>query len=392
MPFRHVGNSVAVRSRVQRTPASEALPEGQTLVERIFRRFVHRAAVTLRRAAPSAIAAMRLLVARQPPRLPPMAYLDSCHVQSSGQQPGGHALCHPAVLDASTHVVGVGADLDTPTNARTARRRIPSSIALVAAASGAAGTGAGDCGHTGAAVQPHGTDGSTRSDIGMGVGAWRVVLTGFHLQTVGGRPTVGAGTAEVGGVSLLPPSHPHPQPPAALPAHGSVLVHAPAAPPPRAHPSPASALQPTHTSVLRTVHDTVYAVLGVRLADDQPLAEAGLDSVGAVELGASVGSALGVELPATVVFDHPTPLALTDCILCELHDQADAVHPVSTVDGSGGDGMKDEQAVLCSASMGEEIGRYGARKHGARVCDIPSRSAHATHPPSPHPVQSEGAW
>ena len=51
-------------------------------------------------------------------------------------------------------------------------------------------------------------------------------------------------------------------------------------------------------------------VLGLEVAPDQPLMEAGLDSIGAVELRNAVGAKFCVDLPATVTFDHPTPQAL----------------------------------------------------------------------------------
>ena len=50
---------------------------------------------------------------------------------------------------------------------------------------------------------------------------------------------------------------------------------------------------------------------GWQVLPDQPLMEAGLDSIGAVELRNAVGAKFGVDLPATVTFDHPTPQALT---------------------------------------------------------------------------------
>jgi hypothetical protein len=46
----------------------------------------------------------------------------------------------------------------------------------------------------------------------------------------------------------------------------------------------------------------------------QPLMEAGLDSIGAVELRNAVTAKFGVELPATVTFDYPSASALAGFI------------------------------------------------------------------------------
>jgi len=52
----------------------------------------------------------------------------------------------------------------------------------------------------------------------------------------------------------------------------------------------------------------------------QPLMEAGLDSLGATELQASLGAAFGLQLPATATIDHPTSAALAAYIGALLGD------------------------------------------------------------------------
>ena len=59
-------------------------------------------------------------------------------------------------------------------------------------------------------------------------------------------------------------------------------------------------------------------LLGLDTAPDQPLMEAGLDSIGAVELRNAVSASFGVELPATITFDHPSPAALAQYIAARL--------------------------------------------------------------------------
>lgn len=58
----------------------------------------------------------------------------------------------------------------------------------------------------------------------------------------------------------------------------------------------------------------VSEVLGESIPPDQPLMEAGLDSIGAVELRNTVAAKFGVELPATVTFDYPTLDALAQFV------------------------------------------------------------------------------
>ena len=47
-------------------------------------------------------------------------------------------------------------------------------------------------------------------------------------------------------------------------------------------------------------------MMGAPVAASQPLMEAGLDSLAAVELRSAISARIGIALPATVALDYPT--------------------------------------------------------------------------------------
>ena len=82
---------------------------------------------------------------------------------------------------------------------------------------------------------------------------------------------------------------------------------------------PAGRRRPTIAAFVREVALTSLGLDTSRAIDPRtPLGELGLDSLLAVELRNTMGSALGRTFPATLLFDYPTIDALTDFVLAEL--------------------------------------------------------------------------
>ncbi|MEU3459406.1 beta-ketoacyl synthase N-terminal-like domain-containing protein [Streptomyces sp. NPDC006733] len=85
--------------------------------------------------------------------------------------------------------------------------------------------------------------------------------------------------------------------------------------------------------VLELVRAQAASVLGHASADEvdseRAFKELGFDSVSAVELRNRLAQSTGVPLPATVVFDHPTPAAVARLLLAQVDGAAEDVLPAA---------------------------------------------------------------
>lgn len=64
------------------------------------------------------------------------------------------------------------------------------------------------------------------------------------------------------------------------------------------------------TTLASQIASHVERVLGKPVGHDEPLMEAGLDSLGAVELRTELSRIYATELSSTLIFDHPTIASL----------------------------------------------------------------------------------
>ncbi|MEU8551264.1 SDR family NAD(P)-dependent oxidoreductase [Streptomyces roseoverticillatus] len=127
-------------------------------------------------------------------------------------------------------------------------------------------------------------------------------------------------------------------------------------------------LSPTERDrqLLNLVLGQIAAVLGYPSADgvpaDGPFGDLGFDSLSSVELRNRLNSATGLNLPATLVFDHPTPATLAAHLGTEVApDAAGAEEPADGPAERGPDQLSGLAQAVEEALAGEDAQRDALR-------------------------------
>jgi 3-oxoacyl-(acyl-carrier-protein) synthase/NAD(P)-dependent dehydrogenase (short-subunit alcohol dehydrogenase family)/acyl carrier protein len=122
-------------------------------------------------------------------------------------------------------------------------------------------------------------------------------------------------------------------------------------------------------SIAMLVSETVRRVLGSEVPSTQPLMQAGMDSLGAVELRNALNSAFAVDLPPTVTFDYPTITALAGFIVANLPSTSSTL----TAAEEGVYSSDDEELVYI-----ERRSRHRKQRRGATRAVVSAGTATTT--------------
>ncbi|WP_250290908.1 type I polyketide synthase, partial [Frankia sp. CiP1_Cm_nod1] len=120
-------------------------------------------------------------------------------------------------------------------------------------------------------------------------------------------------------------------------------------------------------ALLTVVQSEIATVLGHADADEvlstRTFQELGFSSLTAVDLRNRLGAATGLELPATLVFDHPTPEAVAAYLRAELAIDTPAAVPATAVDAV------DQLEAVLAAGAATEADRQAAITRLRRLLD-----------------------
>jgi len=174
-------------------------------------------------------------------------------------------------------------------------------------------------------------------------------------------------------------------------AEAAALTIAPAPQPQESAGPPAAAAAaaagPSAAQVEAKVATEVRRMLGTSVERSQPLMEAGMDSLGAVELRTALNTAFSLDLPATATFDFPSIAALSTFVQAELQEQAqeaaEAAHEAEAVAAAAAAAAAAEAAAIPALP----VQLPAPRSHQPLVTSIVGVAAHYPRAASAEPAQ-----
>ena len=99
-------------------------------------------------------------------------------------------------------------------------------------------------------------------------------------------------------------------------------------------------------SIAEDISQAVSTMLGTEVTAEQPLMEAGLDSLAAVELRNELGTLFSISMPATVMFDYPTISALAGFVASKSRPIAPSIATVTAISVKSGEYASKSVVVL----------------------------------------------
>jgi acyl transferase domain-containing protein len=270
-----------------------------TLMQRMYAQFMQEAQHIINVAVPEVGQAAR---ASAQPAVNATGELSTSALLTQGQQSGSFTT-HPATFDAMTHVVSALQSQKESSGPEAVVTRVPAAIDAFLSAAAGDSTSMNSCSGAFEGILPDGTAVSSFRAFSEKAKATSTAIGGFHAKPV--RASTGAAAAAITAVSaaarMLVSSRKHEAAPFVTKKSKKVDAK----------------------FTIATVQKLVNNMLNTEVAPNQPLMEAGMDSLGAVELRTALNKTFSVELPATVTFDFPSVSALAGYIKTELETVAE---------------------------------------------------------------------
>ena len=141
------------------------------------------------------------------------------------------------------------------------------------------------------------------------------------------------------------------------------------------HSAPAPALEELDLVDMTHLLAIAESVAGKAVDVDTPLMDAGIDSLGAVELRNQVDSSMGgqLTLPGTLVFDHPTVRMLTQMLQCSASVSRECAAPVAVQHSAlnGGATLIGVSSCLPSGESAAETSRLANMTSSSAAHEVP---------------------